>query len=149
MSDTKGKLSLGKHKKLEEYSNPSNRFAPNLDTCMSIAYNVEFNLFYLGGYQFYEIAMVDAESLDLIDHLEAHDDSVFSMVVDPSSRLLFSGGRDNHLCFWNYNKKCKTEKTKTAELSRKKDKIENFKDQVIKNSNNRKWNNLSHQIICK
>jgi WD40 repeat protein len=53
------------------------------------------------GYSDYQIRVFDLDSLDLIQTLSGHTNSVFTVTYSPDGLYLISGSRDAHLKVWN------------------------------------------------
>jgi len=55
------------------------------------------------GYSDHQIRVFDAESLDLLHTIPAHQNSVFALRYSPDGTFLLSGSRDAHLKVWEVN----------------------------------------------
>ena len=57
------------------------------------------------GYSDGYIRVIDKKSYNLIQEIYAHKNSVFSLCIDPTKKMILSGSRDAHLKIWSIEDK--------------------------------------------
>jgi len=68
------------------------------------------------GYSDHTIRIFDADTLELVKEIQAHQNSVFTLTFSPDYKFLLSGSRDAHIKFWDVEQAYEPSQTIVAHM---------------------------------